>query len=295
MLLPSRPPSIVRPGSLVLLAPATAEVPQTFRRVDVDPLGHATVLANLQRLRGETYLRDGAITPDHLTTDGCHVQAADGESWHVASLREDGSVAACARLRTHRADCAPGALGIWSSALARSAAWSDRLWSAIEADLTLARQRGVHYVEFGGWAVGDEWRRTTMAVTTAMATYALGECVGGFLGVTTATVRHCSSRMMRKLGGHSFTAEGVTVPSYFDPQYGCEMELLRFDSKLPAQRYGPMVEHVVGSLLDVPVLCASRAIDALSVVSHRSHAARLHQTASERVGSCLTARELAVA
>ncbi len=194
-----------------------------------------------------------------LTADGCHVQAADPLSWHVASLRDDGSVAACARLRTHRTDSAPGALGVWSSALARSAAWSDRLWSAIEADLTLARVRGVQYVEFGGWAVGDEWRRTTMAVTTAMATYALGESVGGFLGVTTATVRHCSSRMMRKLGGHSFTAEGVTVPSYFDPQYGCEMELLRFDSTLPTQRYGSMVQQVVGSLLDVPVLCASGA------------------------------------
>lgn len=295
MLLPSRPPSIVRPGSLVLLAPTMAEVPQNFLRVDVDPTRHATVLAHLQRLRGHTYLRDGAITSEDLTSDGCHVQGADSLSWHVASLREDGSVAACARLRTHRADSAPGALGVWSSALARSAAWSDRLWSAIEADLTVARLRGVHYVEFGGWAVGDEWRRTTMAVTTAMATYALGECVGGFVGVTTATVRHCSSRMMRKLGGHSFTAEGVTVPSYFDPQYGCEMELLRFDSKLPAQRYGPMVGHVVGSLLDVPVLCASRAIDAWSAVSHRSLSGRARYTPVERLVPCLTAEDLAVA
>lgn len=264
MLLPSRPPSIVRPGSLVLLAPTMAEVPQSFRRVDVDPTRHATVLAGLQRLRGQTYLRDGAIASQHLTPEGCHVQAADDGSWHVASLREDGHVAACARLRPHPADCEPTSLGVWCSALAQSAAWSDRLRGAIEADVTSARMRGVQYVEFGGWAVGDEWRRSTMAVTTAMATYALGECFGGFLGVTTATVRHCSSRMMRKLGGHSFSSDGVTLPSYFDPQYGCEMELLRFDSKLPSQRYGAMVEQVVGSLLDVPVLCSSSAVDAMA-------------------------------
>jgi len=263
---PSRSLSPV--GSMMLVAPREAVVPDTFNAVNVDGSQHERLLHQVQRLRGRTYLDDGAIAAADLADDGRHVQAADDAGWHVLSLQEDGRVAACARLRLHRPDCPPSALGVWSSALAKSTAWSDRLWQALEADLGLARLRNVHYVEFGGWAVGDEWRGTTMALTTAMATYALGECLGGFVGVTTATVRHCSSRMMRKLGGHSFTAEGASVPSYFDDRYGCEMELLRFDSKRPAQRYGPMVKHAVRSLLEVPVVCADSATAAVADTHH---------------------------
>jgi hypothetical protein len=257
MLLHHRAHSIIRPGSLALLAPATGLVPKAFRRVDIDATRHADLLGGLQSVRGGAYLRDGAIAADQLTREGRHVQDADAVSWHVVSL-QDGKVTACARLRPHHPDCAPSSLGVWSSALARSAAWSDKLWRALDADLALARMRNVQYVEAGGWAVGDEWRRTTMTLTTAIATFALGECVGGFVGLTTATVRHCSARMMRKLGGHSFTAEGgASVPSYFDAHYGCEMELLRFDSKRPAAHYAPLVDQVVRALHDVPVICAA--------------------------------------
>ena len=244
---------------------------------------------NCSAFGGASYLEDGAITANDLTRDGRHVQEADDSSWHVVSLQDDGDVAACARLRPHRPDCAPSSLGVWSSALAKSAGWSDRLWQALDADLALARLRNVHYVEFGGWAVDDECRGTSMALTTAMATYALGECVGGFVGVTTATLRHCSSRMMRKLGGHSFTAEGASVPSYFDAQYGCEMELLRFDSKRPSQRYGPMVQHVARSLLRIPVVRASSALDAGDAVPGRNGLLRSLVTRAERHVPCLGA------
>jgi hypothetical protein len=251
-------PSPVRADSLVLLAPSAAVVPNHFADVDVDPTRHAHLLEGLQRLRGGVYVGDGALESERLA-GGRHIQAIDDASWHVVSMTGDGAITACARLRAHRPGCDIQSLGVWSSALARSTEWADRLRNAIGADLAMARLRNVHYVEFGGWAVGEEWRRTTTTVSTAMATYALGECLGGFLGVTTATVRHCSSRMLRKLGGHSFDADGAEVPSYFDPQYGCDMELLRFDSRLPTHRYGGLVGDVVRSLWSVPIVCATAA------------------------------------
>ena len=291
---PSR--SLTPGNTMMLLAPAGAAVPGNFQAVNVNAHHHTGLLQQLQRLRGGVYLRDGAITHDDLTRDGRHVQEADDLSWHVVSLQEDGSVAACARLQAHVPDCSPAGLGVWSSALARSAAWSDRLWKALDADLALARLRNVHYIEFGGWAVGDEWRGTSMALTTAMATYALGECVGGFVGVTTATVRHCSSRMMRKLGGHSFTAEGgASVPSYFDDRYGCEMELLRFDSKRPTQRYGARVEDVVRSLLRMPVVCSDSAGAVFDAAMGRQRRLRSLVGRAERHVPCLGLAGLAPA
>ncbi len=257
MQLPSVSPSLSRTGSLVLLAPTASAVPNTFRGVDVDAARHATVLAGLQQLRGRAYLRDGAITADQLTADGCHVQPADDASWHVVSLQADGRVMACARFRAHAGDIAPEALGVWSSALARSAAWSNRLRHAIESDMSLARVRNLVYAEVGGWAVAEEWRRTTQAATTALSTYALAESLGGCIGITTATVRHCSSRILRKLGGRSLECGGEQVPPYFDPQYGCDMELLRFDSSAPGRKYDVHVARLARQLLDLPVICAT--------------------------------------
>ena len=162
-------PSPVRADSLVLLAPSTAVVPNHFADVDVDAQRHATLLTGLQRLRGEVYLSDQAIGTSQLQ-DGCHVQASDASSWHIVSVQSDGSVAACARLRTHEPDATPETLGVWSSALAHSDAWSGKLRQALDADMRLARLRDVLYVEAGGWAVGPEFRGTTMAITTAMTT-----------------------------------------------------------------------------------------------------------------------------
>ncbi|MBA2356368.1 MAG: hypothetical protein H0V80_17085 [Acidobacteria bacterium] len=253
----SASPSSTRSGSLMLLAPLASAVPGAFHGVDVDPGRHAHVLAGVQKLRGSVYLRDGAITAAQLTSSGQHVLASDDSSWHVVSIQPDGEIAACARFRTHQPqEAEPEALGVWSSAIARSATWADRLRVVLANDLALARARRVRYVEFGGWAVGEEFRRTAHAVNTAMSTYALAESLGGFLGVTTATVKHCSSRIMRKLGGHSFEWGEDVVPSYFDEHYGCEMELLRFDSSLPSRKYGLQVSQYIQTLQHLPVLCA---------------------------------------
>lgn len=257
MRLPASDPTLARPDTLVLLAPAATHVPTAFEAVEVDAARHAALLTTVQHLRGTTYLRDGAITPGQLTTDGCHVQAADDPSWHVVSVRPDGRVMACARFRVHAADAAPESLGVWSSALARSAAWSTRLRDAIESDMTLARLRGVAYAEVGGWAVAEEWRCSTQAATTALSTYALAEALGGCLGITTATVRHCSARILRKLGGRSLQAGPDPVPAYFDPQYGCEMEILRFDSRAPGRKYDLHVARLARTLRTMPVVCAT--------------------------------------
>jgi hypothetical protein len=98
----------------------------------------------------------------------------------------------------------------------------------------------------------------------ALAAYSLGRRLGGALGITTATVRHSSSTILRRLGGSHLEAGGTIVPSYFDPKYNCEMELLRFDSRKPNAKYTGLIELLRDRLTNVSVI-ASDAIGLSSV------------------------------
>lgn len=252
---PSDPP----PGTLMLLAPTAASVPDDFRDVEVDADQHAHYLAELQRLRGSVYLEDGAIGPAQLAEDGRHIQDADVHSWHVIAVQPDGSVTACARYRPHPRTVSPEDLGVWQSALAQDEQWQPSLRAAVEHDIELARRSNRSFVEVGGWAVSRLRRGTTHAFDTAVSTYALASGLGGCIGITTATVRHCSARILRKLGGQSLQVAGVALPSYFDPKYGCEMEILRFDSNAPNRRYGAHIDRLAARFLGVPVIAARPA------------------------------------
>jgi hypothetical protein len=44
------------------------------------------------------------------------------------------------------------------------------------------------------------------------------------------------------------------LPPYYDPQYKCEMEIVRFKSDAPNHKYRRWIDQISASLLDVPVL-----------------------------------------
>lgn len=246
-----------RRDRLVLLAPSAAAVPAVFRNVEVDPARHTGILAQIQRLRGLVYLEDGAILPSQLTPDGRHAQSMDAPSWHIASCEPDGEVIGCARYRTHAPGIRPEELAIWRSAAVNHPHRVRELRATIEEDIARARRRQIGFVEVGGWAIAAHRRFSTEAMQVALSTFALARGVGGCIGLTTATVRNCSSKILRKIGGRLLEPGGVPLRAYYDPQYGCEMELLRFDSTLPNPRYDAWIEQLVRSLLDVTVVCAN--------------------------------------
>jgi hypothetical protein len=117
-----------------------------------------------------------------------------------------------------------------------------------------ARRHGLQYAELGGWAVAREHRRTGEGLLLALAAYSLGKAFGGALGLTTATVRHASATILRRLGGASLEVDGRAVPAYYDPRYRCDMELLRFDSRQPNPKYGPIIDELKQRLATVPVI-----------------------------------------
>ncbi len=245
------------PTSLtVLLAPSAAVVPGTFSDVSVDAPGHAHLLAGVQRLRARAYLEDGAITSAQITPDGRHVQAADAQSWHVIQIRPNGEVVGAARYHVHAPGTPVTALGVWTSALAQDPSWRATLRAAIEDEMALAARRGIGFAEVGGWAVAKEHRGSSDALETALSTFALAAHAGGAIALTTATVRHASSRMLRRLGGRSLSFAGVELPSYFDPQYDCMMEILRFDASEPSERFQALLSRTAAKMHALPIVCA---------------------------------------
>jgi hypothetical protein len=247
---------LVSSGSrrFVLLAPAhCAVVPSEFTRVQANSARHQSLLSGMQQLRGQIYLEDGAIQPSQLD-NGRHQLSSDEDSWHLLILDEDHQVRGCIRCREHSDDIDPQELAVSQSALASSIEWRWVLQNAVRTELALARRLGCRIVELGGLALDQMIRGTSEALRLALAMYALCEQLGGAVGLSTATQRHCSASILRRIGGRPLESDGAQLPEYYDPLYDCKMELLRFYSWDPNPRYRVWVDDIRAELAKIRVV-----------------------------------------
>jgi hypothetical protein len=207
----------------------------------------------MQRLRGRVYLEDGAIEAGHLT-NGKHRADVDELSWHLLVVDQDDRVCGCVRHHAYPEETRFSQLNISRSALAYSREWGHKLKAAVESELALSRRLDLPCVEIGGWALAQGIRGTTEAVRMALAMYSLSQELGGAVGMSTVTRRHCSASILRRIGGRSLEYAGSELPPYDDPQFKCEMELLRFYSWAPNPRYSVWIEEMREELRSIPVL-----------------------------------------
>ena len=127
--------------------------------------------------------------------------------------------------------------------------------SAVETEMARARQKRMGFGEVGGWAIAEERRGTMDPLRMVLATCGLFRLLGGCIGVATATVRHGSSTILRRIGLRPFALDGVELPPYYDPRYGCEMEALRFDSDFPSPKYASAIDELMSWMKLLPVIC----------------------------------------
>jgi len=251
----------------VLLAPRFSHA-TCFSDSAVNATLHQRLLVEAQKLRGRIALEESAIEPWQLSSDGRHIQSADDKSWHLLTLDEHGHVAACTRYLPHSSTVSFSELTVARSALATSDTWGSRFRPAIEADLALARKRRWSYVEMGGWVIAEKLRCTTEAVRMVLTAYGLAQLFGGALGISTVTTRRGSSSILRRIGGESVLSRGAEIPSYYEPQHKCEMEILRFDSSRPNPRYRPWVDDCRSYIKNAPVIFAragARSLEQIGV------------------------------
>lgn len=243
-----------------LLAPPQPSV-EPFGRTRINQQLHRHYLTEMQRLRGEVYLKDGAIQDCEMEEDGRFVMRGDEQGWHLLLVDDSKRVIGCARYLVHSNEVSYDALRISHSALAKDAEWGPRVRDAVESDLEIAREKDYSYVEIGGWALAEEWRGTRAALEILLGSYALAHLWGGCLGACTATVRHSSSSMLRRIGGSPLMAGGLELPAYNDPQYDCQMELLRFDCRTPGPRFAPLISQLRSKLSDVVAITPQASPD----------------------------------
>jgi hypothetical protein len=239
---------------LVLLAPEGAAIPSSLQNVEFAPGRHREWLDQLQRLRGDLYLRDGALKANQLTGDGRHQTPEDDKSWHLLVTDGSGVVDGCIWYLEHEHTPSLHELRVGDCPLVSDAAWRQTLQAAIENEVGRARRESVRYAEVGGWAVACRSRCLSAGLLLILGTYSLSQLTGGALVLAMATVRNSSAKILRRLGGSHLEADGCAVPPYYDPRYECMMELLRFDTRRPALKYAETVERLKAHLANVQVI-----------------------------------------
>jgi hypothetical protein len=238
---------------LILLAPSSARLPASFNRPQVDWTGYWNLLHEMQRLRGQVYLQDGAIAESSLT-DGRHLSDLDSSSWHLLVMDAYDRIRGCARFHEHPGNAPASELNTARCALARIPEWSDALHSALRSELAFSDYLDVPCVELGGWALAEEIRGTSEALRVALGTYAFWQMLGGAICISTATRRHCSSSILRRIGGRALTHEGSELPVYYDSQYDCQMEILKFYSWAPNPRFVPWIDQMKEELSQISIV-----------------------------------------
>jgi len=245
---------------IVFLAPSPAAAFDASGDVRIEPELHARLVGEVQRFRGSVYLKDGAIRTEHLTRDGRHCTPEDEHIGHVVLLDDAGAVTGCVLYLEHGSGVRLEDLRARNCPLAHDPEWAGVFADAVTGELNRARQEGLRYVEVGGWAVSEKGRRTAGPLALALAAYAFANRGAAALAMTTATFRHCSANILKRLGGHRFDANGTVLPPYFDPRYQCLMELLRFDSRTPNPLYASLVDRITATLSRVRVIARPAAV-----------------------------------
>src|SRR5438270_6620171 len=205
---------------------------------------YTAYLTDLQRLRAIVYLHDGAIQQSQIDNFGCFRLNGDEQCWHFLLLDAGQKVIGCARYLLHSSSVEFEDLRISNHPLLESSIWGGKLRSAIENELQLAREQRVGYAELGGWALAREYRNTRAALEILVGSYAWADMIGHCICSCTATTRNHSSSILRRVGGTPLSIHGEVIPPYFDEQYGCTMELLRFDSREVPQKFKLLIEQI---------------------------------------------------
>jgi hypothetical protein len=172
----------------------------------------------------------------------------DDSSWHLIRVCGKGKMMGCARILVHPENAGFSSLRLAKSALAKDPYWFKKVRWTIEAEIAAARREKLNLVEPGGWVLEERFRGTSEATAIALSAFAWTQLVGECLAYVTATVKHDSSSMLRRLGGDSVYFAGNPVPRYYEPRFQCEMELIKIESRTLNSKFEAMLAPLRESL-----------------------------------------------
>lgn len=203
----------------------------------VNPAARKECVSTLQKFRGAIYVADGAIPASALDEHGRHKSPADDDSWHLVVQDARSMVSGCMRVRLLLPEAHLCELQVMNAVNRLPNNARTAHLSAIASLREHALREGLLFGEVGGWAVTRALWNTSIGVTLAVAVWPLCRLLGGTVAVATATMRHQSASLLRRIGGFALTYRDRQLAPFFDADFGCEMQILAFSSRQLCSRY----------------------------------------------------------
>ena len=227
------------------------------------------LLVAAQMLRARIFLADTALVASTVDSSGRYIHPLDRQSWHVLICSPQGSVCGTLRVTVHDDECGVDDLTVSECPVFAEEEWRLRGRGILASFLQRASAARVRAAETGGWALDESLRGGKKGALLALSGWAVIRLVGGAKILGAVTTRHGASRMTRYLGGLELADAKGSIPAYFDPRYGCDMELIEFDSQQVNPAFEPTVQaicnHFLGMLVqpsaDPTRLCAFDPVD----------------------------------
>lgn len=210
---------------------------------------HKAAVEEVQRFRGRVYLADGAIPAGAVDEDGRHYQEFDFENYHLCLRDPEWRIRASLRLRLHHPAAGIRDLKVKDLIERMPPGTAALCYRALASLFELSQTQRLRIGEVGGWAVDEELRNHRVSTLLPFAAWSLYQLIGDSIVFASATTRHHSSAILKRVGGFELTHGGEQLPPFMDHFHGCEMELLTFDSRRPHPKYEKIVAELKSLLL----------------------------------------------
>jgi hypothetical protein len=207
---------------------------------------HRAAISDVQRFRGRVYIADGALPPSALDEEDRHYQEFDFENYHLCLRDTEQQLRGCFRLRLHEPTVEIRDLALHEVIERMPSRLGTLCHGALASLFALSQKEQVGIGEVGGWAVDQELRHRRASILLPFAAWSLYEIIGHAIVLATATNRHHSSTILKRIGGFTLMRREGPLPCFMDDFYNCGMELLGFDSRKPHPKY----EEIVADLKD---------------------------------------------
>jgi hypothetical protein len=244
---------------LTIVAPSVAQVPDWLSNVLANERVYQEVIEEIQRFRGYVYVQDKAIPSSALDEQGRHYSEYDYRAWHIIFRERRQEL--CGAIRVGLVDYGDYGDTEESDPLQvlqfLSHIPSDTkapLETAVRRFLDNCRTLAPSICEPGAWAVAEDVRKSRVAPILAASIWSLGRVMGGGIGVATATTRHGSADILKKMGGFDLFLNGMPLVPFYDSYHQCYIELIGFDSDYLNPRLEPTVAEVQDYISNLPII-----------------------------------------
>jgi hypothetical protein len=226
---------------LLVLPPRGLGAPAGLNSNYIQGTDYARSISDIQRFREAVYVRDRVLSVS--TLDSCsHDQAgSDYKSWHFVIATGAGEICGCIRMQFYPPTADLSTLHLHACLSRAPADRVEHLHAGVQSFRQTAYNAGLRFGEVGGWAVSEEFRRSSTSILLPITVWAMCRILGDASILATATTRHQSAAILQRIGGFVLPYNGIPVDGYFDSYFGCEMEILGFDSRQPSAKYAELV------------------------------------------------------